>query len=402
MSLTPDTLLRRMDELSIQVSAAGDTSAAAAAGNLVSCGPHGLAILDVFSEPTTFSDALEALGARVHGAQDWIDLTAAITRLHAEAILVVEGEARRDAEIPLRGSFDSPGPHVAMLDDRVRTAAFLAALDEVVGDEDVVVDIGTGTGILAARAARAGAARVYAVEATPIARHARAVFEANDVGDRVTLVEGWSTRVTLPERADVVVAEILGSEALEERALHVLLDARRRHLKPGGRLVPSRLRVFGVPVAVPEETLGTVTFTPSNTRRWSSWYGLDLAPLGAYSARLRHRLTLPIADVREWEPLSDPVLLVDFSLADLETPAVDVLVGGTASSSGDANGAYAFFEAELSPGETLTTNPAAEHGVTSWGLPVWLFSESIPLSSGKEFGLGYTYRGGAGHLRLVQ
>ena len=400
MAVRPGTVLRRVAELTIRVSAAGDVLASAE-GDPVSCGPYGLAILDRFSEPMSFADALEALGSRTRGGQDWIDLTAAIVRLYEQGILEEEGASESRAYVQVRGSFDSPGPHIAMLEDRVRTEAFLTAVDELVGPDDVVVDIGTGTGILAAAAARAGARCVFAVEATPIARHARAVFEANGLDERVTLVEGWSTRVTLPERADVVIAEILGSEALEERVLQVLVDARRRHLKPGGRLVPSVLRIFGVPVIVPPATLGGVTFTRSNTRRWSSWYGVDLGPLSSYGARLRHRLTVGIEDVRSWTPLSEPVLLAEFALDQLETPAVDVLVRATATASGKANGAYAFFEAQLSPGVTLTTNPAVEPHVTSWGLPVWLFPESIRLARGTEFALEYAYRSGAGHVRLA-
>lgn len=400
MSLTPETVLCRSPEISVRISGTGDVTAAAA-GAVVSCGPHGLAILDFFSKPNTFAAALDALGSRVHGAQDWIDLTAAIARMFEQDLLLAKGDSGAAGDVVVRGSFDSPGPHIAMLEDRVRTAAFLAALDELVEPTDVVVDIGTGTGILAAGAARAGAARVYAVEATPIAQHARAVFAANGLGDRVTLVEGWSTRITLPERADVVVAEILGSEALEERALPVLLDARRRHLKPGGRLVPSVLRIFGVPVVVPEETVGEITFTAPNTSRWSAWYGIDLDPLRAYSARLRHRLTLPIAEARSWEALSEPVLLAELSLDQLESPAVAARGTATASATGAANGAYAFFEAQLSPGVMLTSNPAAEPGVTSWGLPVWLYPESIPLETGQEFALEYTYRNGAGQLRFT-
>ena len=44
-------------------------------------------------------------------------------------------------------TFDSPSSHVALLEDRTRTSAFIAALDELVRPDDVVVDIGTGTGI---------------------------------------------------------------------------------------------------------------------------------------------------------------------------------------------------------------------------------------------------------------
>jgi 16S rRNA G966 N2-methylase RsmD len=56
-----------------------------------------------------------------------------------------------------------------MVADRPRTDAFAAAIREVVRPTDVVLDVGTGTGILAMLAARAGARKVYAVDQSDIA-----------------------------------------------------------------------------------------------------------------------------------------------------------------------------------------------------------------------------------------
>jgi len=398
-ALKPTTVLRRAAELEVRVTAAGDVLVTTEDGQ-VSGGPHCLAILDLFTEPATFASALARLGPRAGGGQDWIDLTSAIVRLHEEGVLRADGETERAVDRVSRPSFDSPRPHVEMLDDRVRTSAFLAALGEVVHPEDVVVDIGTGTGVLAVGAARAGARHVYAVEATPLADHAREVVRANGLAERVTVVEGWSTRVTLPERADVAVAEILGTEALEERVLPVLLDARKRLLTPDARLVPSAIRIYGLPVSIPEGRVGSLVFTPANTARWSSWYALELGPLTDYSARMRHRFTVPIAEARAWSALSEPVLLAELDLTAIETPHVQVAVRAAATTSGRANGTLSFFEAQLAPGVVLSTNPALDPAPTSWGVPAWLLSEPVALRSGEEFSLEYAYTGAGGRLTL--
>jgi protein arginine N-methyltransferase 1 len=399
-ALKPTTVLRRTADLEVRVTGMGDVHVLTAEGP-VSGGPHCLAILDVFSRPASLAEALEQLGGRTAGAQDWIDLTAAVARLHDAGILRAAGDSEGPSDNVLRSSFDSPGPHTSMLEDRVRTSAFLAALDEVVRSEDVVLDIGTGTGVLAVGAARAGARHVYAIEATPLAREAREVVRANGFEERITIVEGWSTRVSLPERATVVVSEILGSDALEERILPVLADARRRLLVPDARLIPSEVRVFGLPVAVPDERVASLTFTTANTARWSSWYGLDLAPLAEYSRRLRQRFTTVIDEVRSWTVLSEPVLLAALDLTEVETPRVDVAVSALATSTGAANGAIAFFEAQLSPGVVLSTNPALDPAPISWGVPVWLLPEPVPLREGGEFSLEYAFGGGGGRVRLV-
>jgi protein arginine N-methyltransferase 1 len=399
-ALKPTTVLRRANDLEVRLTAAGDTLVATERG-LVSGGPHCLAILDLFSVPTTLAEALERLGPRAGGAQDWIDLTAAVARFHDEGVLRVDGDLDESDHV-VRQTFDSPGPHIAMLEDRVRTSAFLAALDEVVGGEDIVVDIGTGTGVLAVGAARAGARHVYAVEATPLAEHAREVVRANGLADRVTIVEGWSTRVRLPERADVAVAEILGSDALEERVLPVLLDARKRLLAPDARLIPSVIRIFAQPVSIPDERVNSIIFTPWNTAQWSSWYGLEFGPLADYSARLRQRFTATIDDARGWPVFSDPVLLAELDLTEVETLRVDVVAKAPATSSGEANGAIAFFEAQLGPGIVVSTNPANEPAVTSWGVPTWLLPEPVTLRRGRGFAIEYAYAGAAGgRVRLV-
>lgn len=52
-----------------------------------------------------------------------------------------------------------------------------------------VLDCGTGTGVLAIWAAKAGARVVYAVEATDVARHTRTLVAANGVADVVKVID---------------------------------------------------------------------------------------------------------------------------------------------------------------------------------------------------------------------
>lgn len=63
-----------------------------------------------------------------------------------------------------------------------------------------VLDVGTGSGILAIWSAQAGARKVYAVEATKMAEHARELVKANNVQDVVEVIEGSMEDVILPEK----------------------------------------------------------------------------------------------------------------------------------------------------------------------------------------------------------
>jgi ribosomal protein L11 methyltransferase len=113
------------------------------------------------------------------------------------------------------------------------TQLCLAALERYVRGGSVVVDVGTGSGILAIAAARLGARRVVAVDSDGVAvGTARRNVRANRVASRVTVcvAEGLPRRRT---RADLVVAN------LTAQTLPPVIAAARRHLRAGGRLVAS-------------------------------------------------------------------------------------------------------------------------------------------------------------------
>ena len=95
--------------------------------------------------------------------------------------------------------------------DRERTAAYAAAITAAAPGR-VCLDIGTGAlALLALIAARAGAKHVYAIEANPeAAAAARSLVAAEGFAEVVTIIDGYSTDVTLPERADLLLHEILG------------------------------------------------------------------------------------------------------------------------------------------------------------------------------------------------
>ena len=77
-----------------------------------------------------------------------------------------------------------------MLNDDVRTmtyAAFILSNPSVFRDA-VVLDVGCGTGILSLFAARAGAKKVFAVDASKIADKAEEIVKANGYADVITYV----------------------------------------------------------------------------------------------------------------------------------------------------------------------------------------------------------------------
>ena len=170
--------------------------------------------------------------------------------------------------------------HFAMMNDVGRNDAFADALHRaIVPGDSVVVDVGAGSGLLSLMAARLGAARVYAIEGNPdLSSLARRLAEANGLGDVVEVVPAMSnelpddalgaTGTDVGRRADVLVAELLGTLLLGESALFYMADVRARFLREGGVVIPAS--------GVQHATLVSGPLLDAVARAGRGWGGLDL------------------------------------------------------------------------------------------------------------------------------
>jgi SAM-dependent methyltransferase len=138
--------------------------------------------------------------------------------------------------------------HRTLIADGVRNAAFEAALRQVIKKgETVVADVGAGTGLLGLLAARLGAREVHLYEVGAVAGVAREILKRNRARN-CHLMPCHSTEMQDPSRVDVVVSETLGNYPFEENIIETLNDALKRHLRPGGVVIPGRLVQFVAPV----------------------------------------------------------------------------------------------------------------------------------------------------------
>ncbi|KAM1134832.1 hypothetical protein ACFX19_044616 [Malus domestica] len=100
--------------------------------------------------------------------------------------------------------------------------------------EQAVLDVGAGSGILAIWLTQARARKVYAVETTSMAEHARTVVKANNLQDVVEVIKGSMEDVVLPKKVDVIILEWMGYFLLRESMLDSVICARHQWLKPTG------------------------------------------------------------------------------------------------------------------------------------------------------------------------
>jgi SAM-dependent methyltransferase len=138
--------------------------------------------------------------------------------------------------------------HGAMLADETRNRAFERAIARSAAGAAMVLDIGTGSGLLAMMAARAGARSVVACEAHPaLAETARDIVAANGYGELIRVIAGTSTTLDrdrdLGGGADLILAEIFADDLLCEGALDSLRDAAVRLARPGARMIPAAASV---------------------------------------------------------------------------------------------------------------------------------------------------------------
>ncbi len=397
--LRSDLVLRRAPNLLVRVESASSITILAL-GKTVACGSTALAVLDAFTHPTTVSAAIERMQVPGAGAQHWMDLTSTVLRLFEAGVLQddsAEGAALSTGPV----GFDTAEAHAIMLNDRARTEALLAAVTATVRPGDVVVDIGTGTGVLAIAAARAGASHVYAVEGTAIGAAAREMFDANGVADRITLLEGWSSALTLPTRADVLIAEIIGHEPLDEGALETILDARKRLLVASPRIVPSRLRICALPLMIPAAELEKRTFATARVDAWRGWYGIDFEPLRRLVTDLPQSFLVRTQRAREWTALGASVLLADIDFSTVTETALDTTAAGTAALAGELNGVLVYFELELGGHGMLSSHPARADAANHWASLVWVPSQSLAVRPGDRFSISYRYRVPGAEDRLL-
>ena len=140
--------------------------------------------------------------------------------------------------------------HFPMMNDGRRNDAYEAALDAAVTPDSVVLDIGSGSGLLAMMAARAGAARVDTVEVVPaIADVAQKIINRNGYGARIAVHNKLSTALKigddLPQKANVLVTETFDVGVLGEHVVRTIKHARANLLTDDAIIIPARAEVVG-------------------------------------------------------------------------------------------------------------------------------------------------------------
>ena len=237
--------------------------------------------------------------------------------------------------------------HGGLLLDPHRMDAYERAIRALVRPGDVVLDVGTGTGILAMLAARRGA-RVHAVESMPIAELARTLVAHNGLADRVTVHRADLRTLAPVEPVDLIIGDFLGAFLVDDFMLPAV-EAAGRWAKAGARWAPACVRLWVAPADV-------------GVRELEVWraplYGVDVGPAHAAALGECHRVDVGpgvlLAEGAELHAFVPPGPMARCA----RTLAFTVARGGR------LRGFVGWFEADLAPGVVLSTAPGVQ---THWG-----------------------------------
>nr|XP_021334911.1 histone-arginine methyltransferase CARM1 isoform X1 [Danio rerio] len=211
---------------------------------------------------------------------------------------------RRDQSVFRQRSEDSSAlqyfQQQNMLQDFLRTATYQKAmlLNEDDFKDKVVLDVGCGTGILSFFAVQAGAQKVYAVEASTVAKYAEMLVRSNGLSNKITVLSGRIEEVSCPEKVDVIISEPMGYMLLNERMLESFLHA-KHWLKPKGMMFPTQSDIHLAPFT--DEHLYMEHHARSNFWNQSCFYGVNLS--GLHSSAVDEFFKQPIVDTFDMQIL---------------------------------------------------------------------------------------------------
>lgn len=258
-----------------------------------------------------------------------------------------------------------------MIADPLRMKAYTKALESVITEDSVVLDLGAGTGVFSVLAATLGARRVFAIESNNAALLVKPLAASNGVSDKIEVFHESSDKVTLPELADVIISDLRGLLPLFGRHIPTIKHAREHFLKPQGVLMPSKDRVFGALTC--SKKLYQESIFPWGTND----YGIHHTPI---SEALSHIYTA--APINSGDLISSPELLFEIDYRKVDNPNVSNTISFSEIQGSLCHGFFLWFDTEITNGLGFSCGPDAGNKV--YGSAFFPWKEPVNLEGVKK------------------
>lgn len=126
-----------------------------------------------------------------------------------------------------KGKYDTLTSHEIMIADQYRTFQYKKAIDSCIKKGDVVIDLGSGSGIMSILAARAGAKKVYSIEKNSyVAQWQRENILMNNLDEIIEVIEGdaeYFLRIYGTQCVDSIISECIGDHLFENQGIKQFL-----------------------------------------------------------------------------------------------------------------------------------------------------------------------------------
>jgi protein arginine N-methyltransferase 1 len=268
----------------------------------------------------------------------------------------------------------SIGDYGDMIADKVRMDPYVYALKAAIEPHSIVLDIGTGAGMHALLACKFGARKVYAVEPNDAIHLARALAREIGFTDRIEFFQDVSTHVTLPEKADVIVSDLRGVLPLYSGHIPTIIDARERHLAPGGVLIPKRDTIW-VSLVEARRVYNDLTAP------WDYPYGMPMKK--AEQIVLNDWIEENTDTFRKSNLLMEPQIWTVIDYLSIESPDVgSSKLIQKATRGGTAHGLLLWFDGEIAEGIRVFNGPGAEKVAKVYGCGFFPLLEPVSINKG--------------------
>jgi len=265
-----------------------------------------------------------------------------------------------------------------MLKDEVRMKSYRNAIlnNKHLFRDKIVLDVGCGTGIMSLFAAKSGAKKVFAVDASDIATQAKVIVEDNNLSDVITIIKGKIEDIELPvEKVDVIISEWMGYCLLYESMLQTVLFARDKWLIKDGVILPDKATLNLTGIEDSEYKEDKINF-------WDNVYGFNMSSIKKLA------MQEPLVDVVESKQVMTGacrLLTIDINTVKAEDLNFKAPFRLVASRDDFCHALVASFDIEFTKCHKtvfFSTGPHANY--THWKQTVFYMNDVLSMKKGEE------------------
>lgn len=266
-----------------------------------------------------------------------------------------------------------PRWHFEMLNDEKRNEAFRRALTNAITPETIVLDIGSGTGLLAMMAARAGAKETVTCEMVPqLAELARDTVALNGLADRIITLDKKSTSLVIGyqmvHKANLLVTETVDCGLLGEGIVSSIAHAKANLLTENAQIVPCAATVYATVVESPRLR---------NLNCAKTAAGFDVSLINRYATA--HYIPVRL-DAFEYAALTEPFPVFNFDFVNgtivPERKRIEVQV----LRDGNAHCVVFWFNMQLDAENAISNQPGS---TTHWEQALQCLDSEVSVRAGE-------------------